>query len=311
MNFIQTGYKGRNDWWRHLISHLVLMFPFLLNVLLIIAVPDLVDQAYENMKDFDGNKNIFLVTNLLPFVFLLGFLFLLVKFLHERSITSVITSRKKVDWRRFFFGFFFWGTLTVVMIVISYFMEPEMYVWNFKPSSFFTLLIVALIFIPLQTSFEELYFRGFLIQSTGILFKNKWFPLIFTSVLFGTMHAFNPEIEKIGYSLMIYYIGTGFLFGIVTLLDEGTEIALGMHAVNNIIAATLITSDWTVFQTDALLIDKTEPNLGLIMYLPVFVIYPLTIFIFSKKYGWTNWKDKLFGKAENPIKTNELDELGS
>lgn len=305
MNFIQIAYKGKNEWWRHLISHLILLFPFLLNVLLVIAVPGLVEKAYENMKNFDGNKNIFLVTNLLPFVFLLGFLFLFVKLLHERSITTVVTSRREIDWKRFFFGFFFWGTLSILIILIGYFITPEMYVWNFKPSSFFILLIITLIFIPLQTSFEELYFRGFLMQSVGVLFKNKWFPLIFTSVLFGAMHAFNPEVEKMGYSLMIYYIGTGFLFGIITLLDEGTEIALGMHAVNNIIAATVMTSDWAVFQTDALLIDKTEPELGLIMYIPVFIIYPLTILILSKKYGWKNWKDKLFGKVEKPSLVEE------
>ena len=33
---------------------------------------------------------------------------------------------------------------------------------------------------------------------------------------------------------MIYYIGTGFLFGIMTLMDEGTELALGFHAANNL-----------------------------------------------------------------------------
>ena len=45
---------------------------------------------------------------------------------------------------------------------------------------------------------------------------------------------FNPEIEKIGDIALVFYIGTGFLFGITTLMDEGTELALGMHAVNNI-----------------------------------------------------------------------------
>jgi hypothetical protein len=73
----------------------------------------------------------------------------------------------------------------------------------------------------------------------------------------------------------------------------------------------LITNEWAVFQTDALIIDKTEPQAGLLMYFPVFVIYPLTIFIFSKKYGWTNWKDKLFGKVTNPFAANELEEIGS
>ena len=31
-------------------------------------------------------------------------------------------------------------------------------------------------------------------------------------------------------------------------MDEGTELALGFHAANNMIAALLITSDFTVFK---------------------------------------------------------------
>jgi len=102
---------------------------------------------------------------------------------------------------------------------------------------------------------------------------------------------------------MIYYIGTGFLFGITTLMDDGTELSLGMHAANNIVAAVFVTMNWTVFQTEALFIDTSEPGVGIELFLPVFVIYPLVLFVFSKKYGWTNWKQKLFGSIEKPMDT--------
>ena len=100
---------------------------------------------------------------------------------------------------------------------------------------------------------------------------------------------------------MVFYIGTGFFFGITTLMDEGTELALGLHAINNIIAAFLVTTDWMVFQTDALFIDTSEPSVGIEMFLPVFVLYPLMLLLFSKKYKWSNWKEKLFGRIEKPI----------
>ena len=99
---------------------------------------------------------------------------------------------------------------------------------------------------------------------------------------------------------MVYYIGTGFLLGIMTLMDEGTELNLGFHAANNIVAAIFITNTWSVFQTDAILIDNSEPSVGLETFIPVFVIYPIILFVFSKKYGWTNWKEKLFGKITKP-----------
>jgi len=97
---------------------------------------------------------------------------------------------------------------------------------------------------------------------------------------------------------MVYYIGTGLLLGIMTLMDEGMELALGFHAANNLISALLITSDWTAFQTDSILKDKSTPSAGFEIILPVFIIFPLILLIFSKKYNWSNWKEKLLGKIE-------------
>src|SRR5699024_7905336 len=98
---------------------------------------------------------------------------------------------------------------------------------------------------------------------------------------------------------MVYYIGTGLFLGIMTLMDEGMELALGYHAGNNLVAALLITADWTVFQTNSVLKDMSEPTAGLDVLLPVFVMYPILLLIMSKKYNWTDWKGKLFGRIEN------------
>lgn len=300
MNFIQQAYKGKNDWWRYLITLVVVMAPFILNFLIFLVLPEIFDDLMEEAANYSGNKNWYLLQNLFPFVVLLIFLLLFVKFIHQRSIKSLITSRKSIDWKRFWFGFFTWGVFSVMLLVLGYFMSPDTFVWNFKPAQFFMLLLVSLLFMPLQTSLEELLFRGYLMQGLGILAKNRWLPLVITSVLFGLMHGLNPEVEKIGYSIMVFYIGTGLLLGIATLMDEGTELALGIHAINNIVAATLVTSNWMVFQTDALFIDNSEPNVNLLMYLPVFIGYPIYLLILSKKYGWKNWKEKLFGRIEKP-----------
>ncbi len=166
---------------------------------------------------------------------------------------------------------------------------------------FIPLAIIAVLLIPLQTSFEEYLFRGHMMQGIGLMAKNRWVPLIITSTLFGLMHAANPEVEKLGPGIMIYYIGTGFFLGILTLMDEGLELALGFHAANNLITALLVTSDWTAFQTDSIYKDVSDPVLGWDVLIPVFVIYPILLFIFSRKYGWKNWKDKLFGR----VKTKE------
>ena len=38
-------------------------------------------------------------------------------------------------------------------------------------------------------------------QNLGLITRNRWFPLIASSLAFGLLHGANPEIEKFGNSL--------------------------------------------------------------------------------------------------------------
>ena len=141
-------------------------------------------------------------------------------------------------------------------------------------------------------------------QGLGILFKNRWMPLLLTSVGFGLLHGLNPEVDKLGPIMMVFYIGTGLVLGIMTLMDDGLELALGFHAANNMFAALMVTSDWSALQTDALLTLTADPAKISFTEIaaPVLIVYPILLFILSKKYGWTNWKEKLFGNVVPPPK---------
>jgi membrane protease YdiL (CAAX protease family) len=196
------------------------------------------------------------------------------------------------------------------MTLIAYYIQPEDFVINFQLQPFLVFLVLAILFIPLQTSFEEYLFRGYIMQGLGVATKSRLVPFITTSVLFGVMHISNPEVGKIGYIIMVYYIGTGFFLGILTLMDEGLELALGFHAANNLVGALLITSDWSAFQTHSIFKDVSTPAAGFDIILPIFIVFPILLFIFSKKYQWHNWKDKVTGKIQliNPnqiIENNE------
>jgi uncharacterized protein len=240
--------------------------------------------------------NIAFVLMIIPLsIMCLGLLFW-GKIVHKQSITSFTTSRKSIDWNRIFFSFGLWSLFTIAMTIVGYYLEPENFVFNFNLIPFLTFLVLALVLIPLQTSFEEYFFRGYLMQYLGIVSNGRLVPFLTTSILFGLMHIANPEVEKMGYIIMVYYIGTGFLLGIMTLMDDGLELSLGFHAANNLIGALLVTSDWSALQTHSVLKDISQPEAGLDIILPVITIYPIILFILSKKYGWTNWKEKLTGR---------------
>ncbi len=265
--------------------------------LYIISQSDLVGEFTSHQDLFSklpSNLTLFLI--LLPFAVVLPFIYLVVTRLHQRSFISLITPRDRVDYNKILFSFFLWGTVSALIVIFDYMMSPQDYDWNFKPLTFLILLFVSVVMIPLQTSTEELIFRGYLMQGFGVLFKNRWMPLLITSILFGLLHIWNPEIDKLGIHLIWYYIGTGLFLGVITLMDEGLELALGFHAANNLVTALLVTASWTAFQTESLLIDNSEPLLGMELIITLVVIYPLLAIIFAKKYKWKNWMAQLTNK---------------
>ena len=293
----------------NLFSYLPIPLGFILLMLVNFLMSDGVDtnEVIQQTIKMIG-VNLTFVALVGPLAFGLLIVLFWVKFVQGQSITSLTTSRQKIDWKRIFFSFFLWGSITTLMILGLYFTQPENFVWNFNPEKFFIFLVLAVVLVPMQTSFEEYLFRGHMLQGIGLATNSRLIPLIITSVLFGLMHIANPEVGKIGYIIMIYYIGTGFFLGIMTLMDEGLELALGFHAANNLVGALLLTADWTAFQTNSIFKDLSEPSAGFDVLTPVFVIFPILLFIFSKVYNWKNWKEKLTGKL---IVTNEIDTVAN
>lgn len=296
--FIEQAFKGNNTWWRVLITVLICAGIFIVNfVTYLFMSKEQLNQAYEMLDDVP--KNLALAINLIPFAFLLGLLFMMVYFLQNRNIISLTTARPKIDFGRILFSFGLVLIVSIFSFAVTYSMDSSFIVWNFDPINFTILLALSLLLFPFQIGFEEYLFRGYLMQQIGIIAKNRWFPLLFTSLIFGLFHSANPEVDKMGYGIMVFYVGTGLLLGIMTLMDDSIELALGFHLGNNLIAALLLTADYSALQTDALFKYTGEENSISVlneMMVSILFTYPAFLYILSKKYHWTNWKERLTGK---------------
>ncbi|MDR0194163.1 MAG: CPBP family intramembrane metalloprotease [Myroides sp.] len=245
-------------------------------------------------------KNVNFLITIGPLVFMLIFLIGWVLFVHKQSLLSLTTSRPTVDWKRFLFSFGLWSFVIIGFFIYGYLKDPQDYVLSFKLGPFIVFFIFAVILIPLQTSFEEYFMRGYLMQGIGLATRSRAVALLSTSIIFGLMHLANPEVEKVGATIMIYYIGTGLFLGIITLMDDGLELALGFHAANNLVGVLLVTSDWTAFQTNSIFTNiNSDSGISPWEYIvQVGIVLPLIIFVFAKKYGWKNWKHHLFGRVK-------------
>ena len=206
-SFIEMAWQGRNEWWRY-VATLFLVFLgwqfigviplFVFSYLKAGDAQEWIEAAENAFLGLGIDSNLYLLLIIFSFIGGLAFLVLGVRTIHHRSMKSLTSSRPKVDWNRILFGFVFWFLVSVLLIALDYMAHPEDFTNNFKWIPFLILALVSFVFIPFQTSFEELLFRGYLMQGVGLLFRNAWAPLLLTSVGFGLLHAFNPEVEKLG-----------------------------------------------------------------------------------------------------------------
>jgi membrane protease YdiL (CAAX protease family) len=180
-------------------------------------------------------------------------LYVCVRAFHKRQFMSVITSRKPFDWRRLWVGFGLWMGLTILLEVFMYFIDPTNYRFQLDLNQWLPVMLVCLTIIPIQTSIEEVLIRGYLLQGVGLATRSGITAIVVTSVIFVVMHLANPEVQSFGVGVMtVYYFSVAVFLGVLTLLDEGLELALGVHAATNIYGASFVTFDGSVMQTDAM-----------------------------------------------------------
>ena len=162
MNYIQQAYKGKKDWYHWVLTLFVVFvgWQFVGAIPLFVvasmhsaSMSEFVNSGKDNFMTLGIDNNLFLFLMILMFIFGLISLVVGVKYIHKRSFTTLVTSRRSIDWKRFWFGFILWGIIAAVVIVLGIFISPENYVWNFKPVPFFKLLAVSFFFLPFQNSF--------------------------------------------------------------------------------------------------------------------------------------------------------------
>lgn len=319
--FFTRAFEGENEWWKWLVmivavfgAYAIGQFPFTMVYLYYMVqsgyslsdpdtMQDMAAQIDMEAVGMDLNLGLFLL--LLMFVAMGGALIFFMKLLHKRDWKTLITPFSSINWPKIFFSFFLWLFFAMLLEGVSYYTDPEAYTLTFNLGKFIPLLLIAIFLLPLQTTTEELVFRGYLMQGFGLWTKSKLVALIITSVLFGLMHIMNPEVSEFGLGIMMaYYMSVGFFMGLITIMDDSLELAIGVHAATNMFSAIFVSYKGGALQTHA--IFNTEVvNVGLM--LPVFFVVAAIYFIICwRKYKWEGWS-KLF----EPIRRPETEQVAT
>lgn len=295
--FFTVAKKGRNELWRYIISIiLIITISFIgqvpLALFLVTKMTSFYDlEKFQDKLDFTElgiDPNIGLLFMLIPFALCLLSMIFIIKVIHLRPFLSVITGHGRFNWSKFFFALTIFFILLLITELALYIINPDNYELNFDLRLFIPLVLISIFLLPLQTSFEEIFMRGYLMQGIGLISKYKWIPLVITSVVFGLLHLTNPEIKEFGiWATIPYYTGFGLLMGIIVIMDDGIEIPLGIHAIVNIYGSVVVTFQGSTMQTPALFRMKEYDS---VLMSILFVIISIAfLLIAAKKYKWTRW----------------------
>lgn len=256
---------------------------------------------------FGISSNIGFILMILMFVFALFALVLMLKVIHGRTLKDITRPHESIKWSKAFWAFGVWIMIGAVIELAFYFMHPDNYQFNLNLSSFIPLVLISLFLLPIQTSFEEYLFRGYFMQGLGRATGSKFIALLLTSILFGVIHCMNPEIQEYGFwTMQAYYLSAGLLLGIMTIMDDGLELALGVHAGTNIFGALILSYEGSAIQTDTLFrTNEIDPLLmvGVMVFSSV-----IFLFLCKRKYNWESFmkifdevKDQRFNKMPSDI----------
>ncbi len=267
--YLALVFLGRNRWWRYalsLILILVLWFvggsllylaPVLFGALFVLAAggsgsdADWSALSIEELQSLIPQPLVFLAM-FLTFLPLLAGVMLAVRLIHGRPLWSLITPRRRVNWRRVWQGFWVFGLLVAALTALEAVLYPGRYAVTFDAARFWPFLILGVILIPMQTTAEELLFRGYLTQGLGLLIKRPLLLAAVSGLLFTLPHLSNPELSAGFWWVAPQYFIVGFGLVMMTLADKSLELALGVHAANNLFVGLIATFPDSAIQSETI-----------------------------------------------------------
>jgi uncharacterized protein len=291
--YVEAAQHGKNDWWRYLLGVVILLvfWPSIGGIatrLVAFALGGQEGLAALGRLDFTAFGPIggFVVT-MTAFPFLLAGILIAVTFVHRRHPRTLVTARERIDWRRVGQGFVAWFVAwCLVLGVGQYLLYPAAFSFGGDLVAFALFVPLALVLTAIQTTTEELLFRGYLVQGLSRIWANRIFLALVTAVIFTLPHLLNPEAQAGWLTVFIgYFIAGGLLWVIVSLVDGTTELAIGAHFAHNICSVLVVNHSGTVFTTPALIrvgaYDAPFPEAYLLVMIALFVA--LMVGVFKRK----------------------------
>ena len=305
--FLSNARKGLNRWPRWLLGILLILFmwqvvgaiPFLTVCEYLQNIEITQFQCDDTQITGDSVLLDYLLSNYMFIIGIIG-VWIAVRVLHKKTLTQVVTGRKTFDYNRVVYAIWVGFLLHSALLILDVlFIHTEITFRSPSFSEYITFFLFAVVLTTYQAGFEEIFFRGYLLQGLSLIARNRVVITIVSSVLFVLPHLANPEPFEYGFAP---YATSLFMFAlfmtVIVLVDGGIELAIGYHALNNLWIGLIANTEVTALQTPSLLIVPIE-RYAMFPDVPVhLIVYIVFLVILNKKYQWFTWKTMMPGNAK-------------
>ena len=264
--------------WQWLLGTLVIVIFWQAGgVALILAAADFFNVPVEDLETFPDVApwKAALIT-LVSFIPLFIVVPLLYRILLRVPWKRLITSNDRISIRRISHGFLAMSALIIPLSAIDLFINREDYRYTFEWALFWPYLIVALTLLPVQTTAEEFFFRGWLLRWNASGNWPIWAVTALNASLFALPHMFNPEVKDYYLIAFIYFASMGAMLTLATLRDKSLELAIGAHFANNLFAGILVSYQDSALPSAALLmsgeLDWLGSTITAVIMVPLFLL---------------------------------------
>jgi uncharacterized protein len=289
LDYLSIARQGKNHWWRYVLGIFLSLFSWVIVggvVSATMAFFFIGDMEKENFMTFVKSQSIeaFVVNNIL-FVFWFWGTVLAVRGIHSRSAWGLVSAEQRLNWWRFSYGFAVWFIISMIPSFIALWMSPGEYKFDFDINKWPFFFAIMMILTPIQTSAEEIFFRGYLLQGMGLITRQPLFLIFSNGLLFMLPHLANPELANGFVWVALDYFSIGVFLASITLQDNRLELALGVHAANNITHIFFTTTD-SALGTPALWTAKPSPA-GFMDIVLLLISISIAYYLFFHKRLWS------------------------
>lgn len=231
--FISLTDQGKNAPWRYVLGTILIVVFWVGGTSLMIS-PVVVFEVVPK------HSPLAFALELLSFGAMLLGVMLVTRLLHARSPSTLFGVARRLNWRVILLAALVWAALTALASGVSFALDSRRFVVNDKLLEHIPILLIGLALIPLQTSAEEVFFRGYLLQATGRVVRHPVLLSVLNGVLFTLPHLDNPEAQANLWLAAVQWFLAGFMPALLTLRHGTLDAALGIHAANNLYSFALV-----------------------------------------------------------------------